>query len=32
MLTTVPTQLLDGVGEDGTVTPGLFKDHAYKEN
>jgi hypothetical protein len=44
MLTMVPPQLIDRVGEDGTVTPGLFNnqaarilgpgsfDHANKEN
>jgi hypothetical protein len=28
MLTTVLPQLIDRVGEDGTVTPGLFNDQA----
>jgi hypothetical protein len=28
MLTTVLTQLIDRVGEDGTVSPGLFNDQA----
>jgi hypothetical protein len=30
MLTTVLSQLIDRVGEDGTVTPGLFNDHAAR--
>jgi hypothetical protein len=32
MLTTVPPQLIDRVGEDSTVTPGLFNDQAAQEN
>jgi hypothetical protein len=30
MLTTVLAQLIDGVGENGTVTPGLFNDQAAR--
>jgi hypothetical protein len=30
MLTTVLPQLIDRVGEDGTVTPGLFNDQAAR--
>jgi hypothetical protein len=30
MLTTVLPQLIDGVGEDSTVTPGLFNDQAAR--
>jgi hypothetical protein len=30
MLTTVLPQLIDRVGEDGTVAPGLFNDQAAR--
>jgi hypothetical protein len=30
MLTTVLPQLIDRVGKDGTVTPGLFNDQAAR--
>jgi hypothetical protein len=30
MLTKVPPQLIDRVGEDSTVTPGLFNDQAAR--
>jgi hypothetical protein len=30
MLTTVLPQLIERVGEDGTVTPGLFNDQAAR--